>query len=224
MLGWGIGLALVSSVVIRISTGEGFIVSLPYALIVGAVVGALIGYYDYRIAFGTPIKHARNADDVRDSIPSVEIMHDFQVGMLPLKILGWFGIVLFTVFFVGSVMIGNYAFAFFSFLLIGLDVFLLLATGTYTLNETKIRYLCPIGNFEMRWDEIEFVEVDAERQAYVLSSNTKRLPILSPVLWSGPDKQAAGEFFFAQIERHAYPERVSRLALIRLPKNVRVRR
>jgi hypothetical protein len=136
------------------------------------------------------------------------------------KVIGYGSILLFTFAAFMSWLTGGGIVSPFLLLFALLGVLCLLLYGPIEADEYVITSILPVGHFEIRWDELIYVEVDG--YALVFVGDEKRLPIAGPTFWAQENKEAMIELITAQIEKRQIPLRYSRKASYRLPKNTRV--
>ena len=108
-------------------------------------------------------------------------------------------------------------------LLAVLGILIHLLYGTVEADEYVITYILPLWRFEIRWDEVAYVEVDGDGYSMVFVGEQKRLPIMGPPFWARTNKEELGRLIIAQMEKRHIPLRYTQKAAYRLPKNTRVR-
>ena len=139
-----------------------------------------------------------------------------------IKIIGYGCIVLFSLAAFLSWLAGGGKLSPFFLLFALLGLLCLLWYGSVEADEYVITYILPLGRFEIRWDEVESVEVDGQGHAMVFVGEQKRLPIMGPAYWGRGNKEELAMLITDQMEKRHIPFRHTQKAPYRLPKNTRV--
>jgi len=110
--------------------------------------------------------------------------------------------------------------------LAGLCTLLWLLSGTTQLDlDTVVRSNWP-GKYQIRWDEVEWIENDDLGQFIVFCASDKRLPIPAPsadLTYARQDKEQMEIVLSALVERYSIEVRLAPLAGFKPFKNTRVR-
>jgi hypothetical protein len=91
-------------------------------------------------------------------------------------------------------------------------VFVLIGVGPITMDDNAISYVCWLGYYRIRWDEITRVEADEQQGSLVFHGNRKHLAIPGPFGWSGLEKEVMREFMKSQIMNRGIPLKWTRRA------------
>jgi hypothetical protein len=144
------------------------------------------------------------------------------VYMKPARKLAWICIALFSSFSILSFFIGLYIIVLLHLAFAGLGVYLLLTSGSISINTQKIRLQNNIGCYEIFWDEVNYIETDSMRGALVFNGGNKRVAFPGPAWWAGPDKMAFISLLDAEIKNRSILTKKSQKALWRLSKNSKI--
>lgn len=136
--------------------------------------------------------------------------------------IGWVSLVLFGL---GSVLATLDAepvagIGLFVFCLIGLLT--ILSYGAIHADDSGIAMVTPVGRFEMRWEEMERVELGKSNM--VFHGNGKRLMLARPSLWNGPDKGDMIRMIMAKLEERNMKPKYAPRADFMLSKGTKVPR
>ena len=140
----------------------------------------------------------------------------------PYRVLGWM-LITFCVFCaIGSWRAGARGVAL-GFLLVSLvGVFIVFSSGSMHVDSDSIKYYLPLASYQIRWNEVRFIEIDAQGGNMVFVGENKRLAVNGPMSWSGKDKRQMRDLIMAQIEKYEIQVRLTSKAMFRLSKNTRV--
>ncbi len=111
----------------------------------------------------------------------------------------------------------------FFLLFVVLGIYLLVSVGTVEITPAFVTYKTPWATYAISWDEVERVEIDAQRGALALIGDNKRVVTIGPAYWSGKDKRQLLALFKATIEKRSIPIISTQKVLFKLSKNARVR-
>ena len=153
-----------------------------------------------------------------DATRVLVIRHTFYM------VVGWVGIVFFMLC---GVMASRAGARGSSLLLLGfaaLSGFLVLNSGSMQIDSNSIKYFLPFRSFQIKWNEVKYIEIDSQGGSMVFVGENKRLATNGPKIWTGKDKNDAGKLMSAQIDRHGIELRQTEMAMFRLSRNTKLTR
>jgi hypothetical protein len=141
------------------------------------------------------------------------------------KAIGWVCIVFFLFCAVASYSAGQGSVSPFFLLFVALGVFLILITGELSMSSEEIIYTTPLAKYQMKWDEVKKVEIDLQGGGLVFYANdrNKRMAVLGPGYWSGPDKQNLAKLLSDEMEKRQIPMEQTPRAAYTMSKNTKVK-
>jgi hypothetical protein len=119
----------------------------------------------------------------------------------PARIVGWFGLVLFTLFFILELKYLPCMSPFFG-LFVLLGILFVIGVGTIEIDPAGITHHAWFGRYRMEWGEIRRIEQDPTGGWIVLYGENKRLAIPGPPTWSGKQKAILYLYFQHEIGKH----------------------
>jgi hypothetical protein len=144
--------------------------------------------------------------------------------------MGWFGIAMFGGFAIVSILslpadasklvsrVVSLGFAGFT----GLSLYCVVTIGPVVLDERRIVQTCPIGTFQIFWEEVVAIDKDPQSDYLVFRGRGKQLAILGPGWWSRHSRAPAWAFIEAQAAAREIPIRQTVRAAFSWSKGVRV--
>ena len=153
-----------------------------------------------------------------DSTRVLVIKHTLNI------VLGWVGFVFFMLGGVMSWRAGARGTSLVFLVFVALSSYLLLNSGSMQVNSDSIKYYLPFRSFQIKWNEVKYIEIDRQAGSMVFVGENKRLSTNGPKLWTGKDKNDAGKLFSSQIDRHGIELRQTEMAMFRLSKNTKLTR
>ena len=90
------------------------------------------------------------------------------------------------------------------------------------VDSDSIRYYLPFRSYQIKWNEVRYVEVDNQVGSMVFVGENKQLAVNGPMAWIGNDKFEMGKLISEQIDRYHIEIRVTEKAMFRLSRNTRV--
>ena len=108
-------------------------------------------------------------------------------------------------------------------LFVTLGIYLLVSVGTVEITPAFVTYKTLWATYAISWDEVERIEIDAQRGALALLGDNKRVVTIGPAYWSGKDKHQLLALFKATIEKRNIPVVSTQAVLFKLSKNTKVR-
>jgi hypothetical protein len=150
-----------------------------------------------------------------DATRALVVKHTFYA------VVGWVGIVFFML---GGVMAWRTGARGSSLLFLGfvaLSSFLVLNSGSMQVDSDSIKYYLPFRRFQIKWNEVKYIEIDSQAGNMVFVGENKRLATNGPKLWTGKDKNDAGKLMSAQIDRYGIELRQTEMAMFRLSRNTK---
>lgn len=151
-------------------------------------------------------------------------MPSYLVEMRSYRIAGWVGALASVLGAIGAFISGQRGAALGLLLFTILGAYVIIAAGTFRLDEQHVTHQSVLGEWRIRWDEITQANVGVGGGTVVLLAGEKRFVLSPPVWWGGADRDVAIEFLIAQFERHKISLHPSRTADYKTMKNVRVAR
>jgi hypothetical protein len=143
---------------------------------------------------------------------------EITVDVTPMRAIGWIGVLFFAGMLLLSVVAPDLPIAtrltgliFFPLFLL-MMIFLIIGVGPITMDDTAVSYICWLGSYRIRWDEITRVDADKEQGSVVFHGYRKHLAIPGPFGWSGPEKEIMREFMIKQITSRGIPMKWTRRA------------
>lgn len=142
----------------------------------------------------------------------------------PLKVVGWAGVA-FAFFCTVGAWNGGARPTSLLFLGFGaLSSYLILGSGSMHVDSDFIRYYLPLRSYQMKWSEVQYIEIDRQGGNMVFVGENKKLAVNGPAVWFGRDRFDAGQLIAAQIDRYGIELRPTEKAMFRLSRNTKVRR
>lgn len=154
----------------------------------------------------------------------IEQKEQIFVAHTPYKIVGWTCIALFTL---GSIMAARasaFGVALFFLLFVGLGIYILLGSGSMTVNAKEIRYNLPLASYKIEWREIKHVEVDRQFSSFVFVGENKRLAVNGVTSWTRKNGQKMLEFLLEQMRQNSIEFKQTEWAMVRTSKNSKTSR
>jgi len=148
----------------------------------------------------------------------------YEVKLGSYKVVGWLGVVFFTLCSAGAVWSRQYRpIAVFGFF-VALSIYTILAAGEYCFNQEDVTHQTVLGTFRyrIRWEEIKSIEIGAADGTIVFHGEDKRFVIAPLSAWSGPQKLDAYKLFAQKVSDLGIEPYTSRVAAYKIHKNVKV--
>ena len=123
---------------------------------------------------------------------------------------------------VGSLNAGAYGASLIFLLFAALGVYLILGSGSMHLDADFITYHLPLRSYQIKWNEVRYIEIDAGGGNMVFAGDGKRLAVVGPAFWSGKDKIYLHKYMNEQMDKYGIDVRVTAKAMFRLSKNTRL--
>lgn len=139
------------------------------------------------------------------------------------KSIGWFGLILFLSMASISLYIGiTLAFIFFLVFFI-FNIYMLLTIGYMEVDSESIRYYSPRGKYQMKWEEIEYIEIDQQFNNMAFFGDNKTLNVIGSTGWSDKEaKRETGTFIAEQIKNLGIEIKRTQKAMFRISKNTKI--
>jgi hypothetical protein len=115
--------------------------------------------------------------------------------------MGWFGLVLFILFFILELKYLPCMAPFFG-LFVLLSVLFVIGVGTIEIDPVGITHHAWLAKYRMEWGEIYMIEQDPTGGWMILYGKNKRLAIPGPLTWVGKQKEILYLFFQHKIAEH----------------------
>ncbi len=93
------------------------------------------------------------------------------------------------------------------------------------MNSEEIIYITPLAKYQMKWDEVEDVEMDLQRGNLIFYSDNrnKRLAVLGPRNWSGEEREDMTRLLFNETKRRQIKLKSTIKATLTMSKNSKLR-
>ena len=88
----------------------------------------------------------------------------------------------------------------FFLIFVAVGIIVLLNIGSIRMTASRITYLTPLGKYEMDWTEVISITIDNSGGAMVFHGEDKRLAVMGPRFWSGPNRTAMLQLLKQQID------------------------
>jgi hypothetical protein len=136
---------------------------------------------------------------------------------------GWVCVALFLL---GSIAAGragarSAALIFLGFVALG--SYLILSCGSMQVDSDSIRYYLPLRIYQIKWNEVQYIEIDSQGANMVFVGENKKLAVNGPMFWTGKDKLDMGKLISTQMDRYGIELRPTEKAGFRLSRNTKVR-
>lgn len=105
-----------------------------------------------------------------------------------------------------------------------LSVSFIVRWGITEINPDGIRRRTLFGAWEMRWEDMRWLELDVTGTTLVFGGEDSQIVISGPVLWAGPDRADMLAMIHAQSEARRLPLRKSLWAVLKFSKNTRIKK
>ena len=140
----------------------------------------------------------------------------------PVRVLGWL-VVSFCVFAaVGAWRAGARGPSLFFLIFGALGVYFILGSGAMHVDSDSIKYHLPLRGYQIKWNEVRYIEMDRQGGNIVFAGENKRLAMIGPAFWSGKDKSDVHKLIGQQLATYNIDVRLTEKAMIRLSKNTRI--
>jgi hypothetical protein len=152
-----------------------------------------------------------------------QVRSPLRVYLTFLKVLGWIFVLFFLSLSVVMVVSGQLKAAPWFLIGVAVGIYVIVMTGQIEVSPESIALITPMGRYQIGWDEVRTIEIDAGAQQMVFCGDNKWLSVSGPAYWSGPDKAIMIDFISARIEQLRIDVRKTLMATFRLSKNTKVR-
>lgn len=86
---------------------------------------------------------------------------------------------------------------------VALAIYVILSSGSMHINSDSIKYYLPLRSYKIKWNEVQYIEIDRQGSNIVFGGENKRLAMIGPAYWSGKDRIDTHRLIKAQIENTA---------------------
>lgn len=138
------------------------------------------------------------------------------------KVVGWVCVIFAVCCGVMAWRAGGRGLSLFFLLFVALGVYIILNSGSTQMDSQSIKYYLPLGKYQIKWDEVQYIEIDKQGGNMVAVGKNKRLAMNGPTSWSGKDKMEMRKLIGAQIEKYGIQVRQTEKAMFRSSRNTRV--
>ena len=138
------------------------------------------------------------------------------------KLVGWASVAFFLFCTVGSWSAGARLQAPLFLIFVALGIYILLGSGSMQVDSDSIRYYLPLRRYQIKWNEVQYIEIDRQGSSMVFFGENKKLAVIGPMYWSGINRFDVGRLIAAQIDRYGIEVRTTEKAIFRLSKNTKV--
>jgi hypothetical protein len=139
----------------------------------------------------------------------------------PSKVVGWLGVAFFLFCGVAASRAGDGGTSLWFFVLLLPGVYLILSSGSMQVDSDSVRYHLPLRSYQIRWNEVQYMEIDKTGSKMVLGGGNKRLAMIGPYLWSNKNKNRMLQFIGEQVDKYGIQIRPTEKAMFRLSKNTK---
>ena len=146
----------------------------------------------------------------------------YHIEMRPYRIIGWGWIALCAVGLIIALLIQQYLLAGGCVVSAAFGAYMVLGSGSFDIDNEGLFHRSSFGAWQIRWDEIDTVEVGAGEGTMVLHGSNKRFILSSPGGWDESVKDEAFAFVTRQLESRKIPFKESGVAAYKIMKNTRV--
>jgi hypothetical protein len=154
-------------------------------------------------------------------VPPVGVLRAKPISAL---VISWGSIAFFLFCAVMSWRDGQTAVSPFFLIFVAFGIFLLFITGVVEVDSETIAYVTPLAKYQIKWNEVEKIEVGEKGSGIVFYGTNKRLYIIGVGYWSGIESGEALDFFRYQIKRRNIPVKQTWAADYKLSKNSKLPR
>jgi hypothetical protein len=138
------------------------------------------------------------------------------------KPIAWITIAFFTFCAVASWQAGQGSVTPFFLIFVLMGIAVLLFAGPVEMDAFAITCRTPLGRHQLRWDEVQSVEMDEGGQALVFHAARKQLAVPGPAYWLGRHKHAMTELLERELTRRQLPFEYNPRAVFALSRHTRV--
>lgn len=139
------------------------------------------------------------------------------------KVVGWVGLAFFMICTLGSLNAGAGRTSLIFLGFVAISIYLVLNSGSMQVDCDSIKYYLPFRSYQIKWNEVQYIEVDNHVGSMVFVGENKQLAVNGPMAWIGKDKFEMGKLISEQMDRNHIEVRVTEKAMFRLSKNTKVR-
>lgn len=139
----------------------------------------------------------------------------------PAKVVGWACLVLCLSGAVAAWTAGARGPALLLIGVMSIGAYIVLGSGSMQMNSDSVYYSLPLRSYQIKWNEVKYMEIDRQGGNMVLAGENKRLAMVGPYLWSGKNRVRTLRFIGEQIEKHGIEVRTTEKAMFRLSKNTK---
>ena len=139
----------------------------------------------------------------------------------PCKVVGWLGVAFFLFCGVAASRAGDGGASLLAFVLLLPGVYLGLSSGSMQVDSDSVRYHLPLRSYQIKWNEVQYMEIDITGSNMVLVGENKRLAMIGPYLWSNKNKRRMLGFMADQVDKYGIQIRVTQKAMFRFSKNTK---
>lgn len=139
------------------------------------------------------------------------------------KIVGWLCLLLFAFATIMSwrANTGYLPLIFLFFVLLGL--YIIWTTGRMEADSNSIRFCSHFGKYEMKWEEVDYIEIDKQMGNVVFFGKNQVLQTIGPAGWdSKKEKLEMINFLFGELKNRAIEIRQTEKAMFRSSKNTKL--
>ena len=140
-----------------------------------------------------------------------------------IKAVGWLSIIFFLFCFVMSWRAGATGVSFLFLLFVDLGTYLVLFSGYLKMSSETISYKTPLSHYQISWNEVEQIEVDAQGGNLVFIGKNKQLATMGWQFWTGKDKLEMLKLTDEQSRIRNIEIKETAKAMIKLSKNTKIR-
>ena len=157
-------------------------------------------------------------------LPTTDTTRALTVYQTFYKVVGYLCLAFFIFCAVMSWRAGAHGATLVFLIFVTLGGYVILSSGSLQMDSQYIRYYLPFRSYQIRWNEVQYIEMDKQASSMVFVGENKQLPVHGPAVWSGKDKREMALLISAQIDTYGIEIRQTEKAMFRLSKNTKDRR
>lgn len=105
---------------------------------------------------------------------------------------------------------------------VALGCYIILSSGSMQMDPDSIKYYLPWRSYQIKWNEVRYIEIDSQGSSMVFVGENKRLAVNGPIAWSGKDKIDMRKLIGKQMEKYDIKMRQTEKAMWRSSRNTKV--
>lgn len=139
-----------------------------------------------------------------------------------IKTIGW-GLLLFCVPAIGLFLTLEVLLSLLPIAFAILGALIVMNTGSLTLDRERLMRKTLLGRYQMRWDEVKWIEHHEQETAWLLCGENKQMAILPPTWCLGEDRELYASLLQAEIFERGIPLKRTPKVLWKWSKNTKIK-